>query len=81
MKMSISTKVRLKVVQKRLEARGVKDVKFTWAPNVKDFTPDQVAEDVIHVLEAYLDGNMVDALDIGDSVRNCSPIPIGDSHV
>ena len=65
--MKMSNKIRLKLVQKRLEAKGVVDVKFAWAPNVKDFSADQLAEDVANALEAYLDGRCTPVEKFGDS--------------
>jgi len=48
---------RVKAVQERLLARGVKDVKFTWNHEaLKKNTRDQVLTDVAIALEAYLDG-------------------------
>jgi hypothetical protein len=69
--MKMSNRIRLKLVQKRLEAKGVVDVKFTWAPNVKDFISDEIAEDVVHMLEAYLDGRCTPAPLLGDSHGHC----------
>ena len=54
--MKISNKIKLKILQRRLEARGAKDIMFCWARDKGPVTDDQVAEDVIHALESYLDG-------------------------
>lgn len=62
-------KLRLKEIQKRLEDRGVVDIKFTYDRSSPNFTRNKVAEDMIHVLEAYLDGKCVELYDLGDSVR------------
>lgn len=44
----------LKIVQDRLIARGVRDVKFTLAPGIIDV--DKICGDLARFLEAYLDG-------------------------
>lgn len=47
---------RLKVIQARLEARGVKDVKFAWGRGAHEIPLSQAANEVADALEAYLDG-------------------------
>ena len=48
---------RLQAVQRRLLARGVKDVKFTLAPDVHSIPKEKVIEGVAEFLEDYLEGN------------------------
>lgn len=60
----ISTKIRLKVLRKRLTERGVKSFRVTWAEG--DFTPEQKAIDMCTALEAYLDGKYTSLKEFGD---------------
>lgn len=49
-----------------LKERGVQDVKFTFAPDVKQMGADQVRADAAEILSDYLDGNYTVLPYIGD---------------
>ena len=61
-------KARIAKIQERLDAHGVKDIKFVYAPG--QHLPSEVAEDMCDMLEAYLDGNYHPLPKLGDSVRD-----------
>lgn len=65
----MNVRERLKRVEERLKAQGVKDVKFTYGPNAETATKEQIMEDAATMLEAYLDGHTTPAPPFGDSVR------------
>jgi hypothetical protein len=50
---------RLKIVQDRLIAMGVRDVKFTWAPDVHKSDPDVLAGQVADFLQGFVDGRYI----------------------
>ena len=55
-------------LQAALTERGVQDVKFFFNSDA-DTAPSHVAEDVAHVLNSYISGNVVRMEPIKDSVR------------
>lgn len=55
---AVTAREKLAKVEQRLKDAGVKDVKFAWAENVKDFTLTKVTNDVSTALTAFLDGNV-----------------------
>ena len=63
----MSPKERLEKVQAQLDARGIRDIKFTWAR--KNLPADVIMEDVASALEAYLEGRYHPLLPLNDSVR------------
>lgn len=64
----MSANERLQTVQAALEQRGVRDVKFCFAPGFTKLPSSVVKEKVADFLEAYLDGRGVEV----DSI-SCTP--------
>lgn len=56
-------------VQKRLNEKGVRDVKFFFTPNVKTMTKSVLKQDVAYVLSTYLDGYKTPLSKFGDSQK------------
>lgn len=70
MENDMSAKEKLKALEAQLRDRGVVDVKFFFDHGTKGLTG--VANDVIEVLEAYVQGRFDVAAPIGDSARTHS---------
>jgi hypothetical protein len=47
---------RLKKIEDRLRARGVRDIKFCWAPGVHKVPLEELKANVADFIEAYLEG-------------------------
>lgn len=57
----------LREVQKRLNDRGVRDVKFFFTPSVMTMTNSVLKQDVAYLLGTYLDGYKVPLERFGDT--------------
>lgn len=67
--MNTTPRERLKAIEQRLIARGMSDIKFTWAEGAHEQPFDQVVNGVCDVLEAYLDGEFSPLPESDDSQR------------
>lgn len=57
----------LRAVEGEMKARGIRDVKFAWAPGMGAKAPSEVARDVARFLRAALDGPYTIIDKIGDA--------------
>lgn len=60
-------KVKIAELQKRVDERGIRNMKFTLNPNARDI--NEIAEDAIQMIEAFLDGKVIPIGPIGDLPR------------
>lgn len=63
---------RLDALQKELEARGIRDIKFFWSHGVRGKLLSEVQNQVANVLEAYLKGEYTELPEFNDLPEQCS---------
>lgn len=59
---------RLRAAQSALTERGARDVKFFFAPEAGCKLPSEVKEDLVTVLEACINGRVVDQQSFADEL-------------
>ena len=62
----MTAKDRLQSLLPTLEAQGVRDVKFCFAPNVFAVPVSKVQECAFDLLDSYLKGRTTDMVKVGD---------------
>ena len=65
-------RVKLEALQEKINERGIVDIKWTIVPDANDI--NEIAEDMIHVLEAFFEGRMRPLPPIGDSHCRCDKV-------
>lgn len=64
----VLNRARLRAIENRLVALGVKDIKFCWS-EYRHLPGQYVIDDVCAVIEAFLDGNIKPLEPLGDSAK------------
>lgn len=66
----MTAKERLQNLRPALESRGVRDVKFCFAPGVKATPVSQVQDRVFDLLDSYMKGRVTPMDRVGDAPIN-----------
>ena len=55
-------------LQKRLDERGIRDIKVLWSENFSQFSSTDIEKELVFILNTYLDGQCVPLKPIGDKL-------------
>lgn len=63
----------IEALQKRLDERGIRDIKVFWSENFSKFSNSYLEKELIIILNSYLDGDFVPLKPIGDKLLSHAP--------